>query len=172
MKSKFFTSQAHYYKSLLCETEGKYGRQVAHITLAETLAKDAAKCAKDLAASESSDNDFSEHMMGGWGATAAANGRPAVICTESCKQNLTFLTERKNAAVRDNDIVYHDMVPSAESLEPLDKVSMAKPMKLTEVFPNLKALIGIIIPVIFDLSHAIQLKICTVNIQARTFSND
>lgn len=142
VKVKYFTAQAHYYRSAVCEADAKYGQQVAHLTRAEELAKEAVKLAKDLAAYH--DSDMSETLVGGWASTATikTDGRPSAVCTESCKQNLAFITERKNAAVRDNDVVYNEPVPSLAALEPLEKLALAKAMKLTEVFPAMKAIIG------------------------------
>lgn len=55
---------------------------------------------------------------------------------EMTRVNLTLITERKNVVVKDNELIYHESVPAAESLAPIEKVNVVKAITFAEVGSN------------------------------------
>jgi hypothetical protein len=142
VKMQVMSSIAEYHRSVVAEQENKYGEQCARLALAESIAKEATKSAKEIPSS-------SPHLFLATTALVVkptgkkdAPPSPASVMTEAAKQLLQFMTERKNAANKDNDIIYHESVPAFDSLPSLDKLTMAKPMKLSEVVPTISSVIG------------------------------
>jgi hypothetical protein len=131
VKSKHFEALAHYHKSTQSETDGKYGEGVAHMTKAETLAKEANKLAYAFSGSLA----FIP-AMAGVSAGASSTQTLSSVLVEVTKNSLALITERKNAVVKDNDIIYHDSVPSIESLPAIEKLGAAKPITFAEVCTN------------------------------------
>ncbi|KAJ3172308.1 bck1-like resistance to osmotic shock [Irineochytrium annulatum] len=134
IKTKHFDALAHYHRSLHLEQESKYGECVAHITKAENLAKEANKMSTSFNNSHSS---FTTYVISPGGAgSASANSSASAAILEHTKFLLSVITERKNAVTKDNDIIYHDSVPSVDTLAAVEKVSAAKPITFAEVCAN------------------------------------
>ncbi|KAJ3411416.1 bck1-like resistance to osmotic shock [Chytridiales sp. JEL 0842] len=133
IKAKHFEALSHYHKSLQSETDAKYGESVSHITKAEALAKEANKLANSFAGTLSFMNTISNAAVA---VAPSGSQSTSAVLLELTKNSLAVITERKNAVVKDNDIIYHDSVPSIESLPPIEKLSAAKPITFAEVCTN------------------------------------
>ncbi|TPX40515.1 hypothetical protein SeMB42_g05962 [Synchytrium endobioticum] len=131
VKAKHFQAVAMYHKALQLETENKYGEIVAHLTLAETHARDAQKLANTFLSSFPSftTSSLSNSSDSGPGQSTAA----AAALVETTKINLALITDHKNRSTKDNDIIYHEMVPNPETLPPIDKLAAVKPITFSEV---------------------------------------
>ncbi|KAJ3108970.1 bck1-like resistance to osmotic shock [Phlyctochytrium planicorne] len=151
IKNKLFDSIGHYHKSIQLENDGKYGESVAHATKAETLAKEAHKLATAFNGSYSS---FSTYIISPSMSTTvntSPTGSASAAVIEHTKLNLSLATERKNLVTKDNDIIYHDLVPSPDSLTAIDKVAIAKTITFAELCTNGQADVAKIIgPDIFQ----------------------
>ncbi len=57
---------------------------------------------------------------------------------------VTRCAERKETAVKDNDLIYHDILPSESSLPAVDKLVAATPIAIQEIFaaPEVQRVIG------------------------------
>lgn len=58
------------------------------------------------------------------------------------KHYMTLIGEKLSQSERDNEIIYHETVPLFESLSPVDKLMMAKPLTLKEIFSDYQKIIG------------------------------
>lgn len=63
---------------------------------------------------------------------------------EITKFHLALCTEKKNEAQRDNDLIYNAVVPAIETLPQIDKLQVAKPIQIQEVYsaPDVQKTIG------------------------------
>jgi hypothetical protein len=109
---------------LACEGEGKYGECVGRLNVAESLAKDANKISNSFVSS------FSPTV------TQTLPPDAATSLQELVKSNLALITEKKNSATKDNDIVYHEVVPQESVIPPIDKLNAVKQMPIQELYGN------------------------------------
>ncbi|CAG8561009.1 2986_t:CDS:2, partial [Acaulospora colombiana] len=125
IKHKYFSSIAQYQKSIACEGEVKYGECVGRLNIAENLAKEA--------------NKLSNSFVSAFSPTATQTLPPdaATSLQDLTKSNLALITEKKNSATRDNDIIYHEVVPQESVIPPIDKLIAAKPIPIQDLYlPN------------------------------------
>jgi tyrosine-protein phosphatase non-receptor type 23 len=63
---------------------------------------------------------------------------------ELTKSHLALCTEHRATAQKDNDLIYHALLPSEASLPVVDKVSVASPIPIQEVYgtPEVQKVIG------------------------------
>ncbi|GBB99531.1 hypothetical protein RclHR1_03550011 [Rhizophagus clarus] len=122
IKQKYLGSIAQYQKSLACEGEGKYGECVCRLNIAETLAKEAHKLSNNFVSS------FSPTV------TQTLPPDAATSLQDLAKSNLALITEKKNSATKDNDIVYHEVVPQESVIPPIDKLNAVKQMPIQELY--------------------------------------
>ncbi|CAI2174363.1 11117_t:CDS:2 [Funneliformis geosporum] len=122
VKYKYLTSIAQYQKSLACEKESKYGECVSRLNIAESLAKEA--------------NKLSNNFVSAFSPTVTPTLPPdtAISLQELTKSNLALITEKKNSATKDNDIIYHEVVPQESVISPIDKLNAVKPMPIQELY--------------------------------------
>lgn len=119
-----FTAIAQYYRSLAAESESKWGEMVGRIQIAETAIKDAEKQAKSFASGFTQ----SSHP------TVTLTQESASALHEITKSHLAVITEKKAQALKDNDMIYHEAVPSEGSLPPLEKLNATKPLPISELY--------------------------------------
>ncbi|PKK76655.1 BRO1-domain-containing protein [Rhizophagus irregularis] len=124
IKQKYLSSIAQYQKSLACEGESKYGECVGRLNIAETLAKEA--------------NKLSNSFVSSFSPTTTQTLPPdaATSLQELTKSNLALITEKKTSATKDNDIVYHEIVPQESVIPPIDKLNAVKQMPIQELYGN------------------------------------
>jgi hypothetical protein len=125
------------------------------LTLSETLAKEAQKLAtvfgNGLASSAwgaslaATLDSPPASPAGGSGSTS--NGLPsdaASMMTVLTATHLALVTGRKNVAVKDNDLIYHDILPSESQLPTIEPIVAATPISIQEIYasPDVQKLIG------------------------------
>ncbi|VDP93963.1 unnamed protein product [Echinostoma caproni] len=92
-----------YFTGLNEESEQKYGKSIAWFQLAEKRITEAEKLVKDLKESETTN---APHVHGG-----------------PLRTNVQFVAEavrfKLPRLIKDNDFIYHESVPAAETLEPV-----------------------------------------------------
>ncbi len=109
----------------------------------EALAKEAVKAGKDL--SGLSQNSLLVGCTSTTNTSASASKKeasPATNLFELAKTHQALMSEKAAAAIKDNDIIYHAVVPDTSSLVPIEKLNMTKTMKLTELIPTLPSTVG------------------------------
>ncbi|ORX90120.1 BRO1-domain-containing protein [Basidiobolus meristosporus CBS 931.73] len=131
-KQKHYQAVAQYHKALACEAENKYGEVVARLTYAETNAKEATKLVNTFAS----------------GFTPSLTSIPpdaATALQDIAKSSQTIISEKLVSATKDNDLVYHDIVPNVDVLQPIDKLNAVKPIPISELYgPNeIQKVIGV-----------------------------
>jgi hypothetical protein len=123
-KAKLFASVAQYYKSLADAQGGKHGHGLVRMKLAESLAQEAQRLAGAFAYAFVST------------ATPSLPIDAASSLTEIAKAHATLCSEAKAQGVKDNDLIYHDILPSEASLPSIEKLPPAAPITIQEVYGN------------------------------------
>lgn len=64
---------------------------------------------------------------------------------ELTKAHLAMITDKKNEAQRENDLIYNAVLPSPETLTQIDKTAVATPITIQEVYasPDVQKVIGV-----------------------------
>lgn len=147
IKAKYFASLAQYYRAQIDMDKGEYGPGMVRYQLADRLATESHKSAKEFnyyyspgAESSSGDSESGPPRN-----TLPSDAALALL--EITKAHQTLTSEAKEQANKDNDLVYHAVPPSEASLaaiEPLPASSMAAPITIQEIYaqPTVSALIG------------------------------
>lgn len=132
IKAKLYASLAQYYRATADGAAGKHGNLLVRIRLADTLAQDAQRQA----------NTFTYNFVAT--ATPSLPSDAATCLQEICKAHATLCSEGKIQAGKDNDLIYHDILPSEASLPAIDKLPAAAPITIQEVYasPDVSKLIG------------------------------
>ncbi|ORX57043.1 BRO1-domain-containing protein [Hesseltinella vesiculosa] len=124
IKHRYYQALAQQFKAVACEADGQYGEQVARWTVAEQAAKEASgKLATQLIQQATANH--------GQGTLPPDSGS---VLQELCKSLAATCTEKLAAATRDNDMIYHDPVPQASVLTPIDRLNAVKPIPLAELY--------------------------------------
>ncbi|KDN49935.1 BRO1-domain-containing protein [Tilletiaria anomala UBC 951] len=122
-KERYFSSVTQYYRALADESSSQLGACIVRLTIAEREAKEAVALASAFHSSAS-----------GYLASKHLPADATTSLTTIVKTHLAVCTERKALAVKDNDLIYHDILPSESALPPVDKLVAATPMTIQEVF--------------------------------------
>lgn len=133
VKAKHFAALACFHKAQALELDSKYGECVAHFQRSEKLAKEAVDAAKVFAKAFpnwtcQSVGSTSTNVQGGTSAAAAL--------TESMHFLYSLACEKVKQAVKDNDMIYHDIVPHMETLPAVEKLAAVKPCPFADILPN------------------------------------
>ncbi|KAF7377714.1 BRO1 domain-containing protein [Mycena sanguinolenta] len=140
IKSKYLTSQAQFHRSIADTDAGTYGDALARLTLAESLAKEAQRlCAT-----------FTPTYTPATSSGSSASTLPADAATSMAaltKSHVALVSDRRTAALRENDLIYHAIVPSADTLPPIETkttLTIATPIPIQEVYgaPDVQKTIG------------------------------
>ncbi|KAJ6466980.1 BRO1-like domain-containing protein [Mycena sanguinolenta] len=140
IKSKYLTSQAQYHRSIADTDAGTYGDALARLTLAESLAKEAQRlCAT-----------FTPTYTPATSSGPSASTLPADAATSMAaltKSHVALVSDRRTVALRENDLIYHAIVPSADTLPPIETkttLTIATPIPIQEVYgaPDVQKTIG------------------------------
>ncbi|KAG0265202.1 bck1-like resistance to osmotic shock [Mortierella polycephala] len=124
IKAKLFTAIAQYYRSVTAESDSKWGEMVGRIQVAETSVKEAEKLAKTFA------SGFTQSSH----STVTLTQDAANTLHEITKMHVAIITEKKTQAIRDNDMIYHEAVPSEGSLSALEKLNATKPLPISDLY--------------------------------------
>ncbi|KAL0945953.1 hypothetical protein HGRIS_012231 [Hohenbuehelia grisea] len=132
IKAKYFSSLAQYYRGLADNDAGKHGEALVRFTLAESLGKEASRSASSFASL------FVTHMSPNLPADAGTS------IQERTKAHLAICTDKKAEATRENDLIYNAILPSVDALPTIDKLSVATPISIQDVYgaPDVQKVIG------------------------------
>jgi len=127
IKAKLFSSVAQYYRSL---ADKGGGAALVRLKMASTLASEAAKQAASFSY--------------GYYATPTLPADAGTSLVEITKAHAALCTEAAAQAVRDNELIYHDILPSEAALPAIEKLPAATPITIQEVYanPDVSKLIG------------------------------
>ncbi|KAJ7026173.1 BRO1-domain-containing protein [Mycena alexandri] len=140
IKAKYLTSQAQYHRALADTDAGTYGDALARLNLAESLAKEAQR----LCAS------FTPTFTPATSSAPSSSTLPADAASsmaELAKKHVTLVSDRRTAANRENDLIYNAILPSVETLPPIETkttLTIATPIPIQEVYgaPDVQKTIG------------------------------
>jgi hypothetical protein len=132
IKARLFASLAQYYRSVADAAGGKHGAALVRMKMADTAAQDASRQA----------STFSYTFVGS--ATPSLPHDTASSLVEITKAHASLCSEAKVQATKDNDLIYHDILPSEASLTQIEKLPAAAPITIQEVYgnPDVSKLIG------------------------------
>ena len=119
-KAAYFGSVSQYYQALADDETNAHGTALARLALAEKLAKDASKLAYSFPTSPSPTSNI---------ATDASQ-----ILNDMSKRNIANIQEKIVQANKDNDFIYHDIIPSEASLSAVPKVVAAKAITISDIY--------------------------------------
>ncbi|PWN19699.1 BRO1-domain-containing protein [Microstroma glucosiphilum] len=149
-KARHFSSLAHYYKAQADATAGNHGHGLVRLTLAETLSKEAVKLSNGFSAchpassgpSASAATTFGYSTPAASAYTMPSDAGPSLVALVS--SHLALVSEKRAQAVKDNDLIYHDILPSESTLPPIDKTAPAAAISIAEVYatPEVQRVIG------------------------------
>ncbi|KDQ06193.1 hypothetical protein BOTBODRAFT_71084 [Botryobasidium botryosum FD-172 SS1] len=132
IKVKYFQSLSQYHRALADAAAGQHGDALTRFTVAETLAKEAQR----LAAS------FGPSFVLTQSPNLPADTGTAI--QEITKSHLTVCSEKRTEAKRDNDLIYNAVLPSEATLPVIDKLAVATPIPIQDVYgaPDVQRVIG------------------------------
>ena len=122
IKAKYFASLTQFYRALADNATSKYGDALARFQLSESAAKEAHKIA----------SNFNTTFLPQMSPNLPPDSGQALF--ELSKSQLALSTERKLQAQRDNDLIYNAVLPTAETLPPVDKTVVATAIPIQEVY--------------------------------------
>lgn len=131
IKSKLFASLAQFYRARADSEGNNHGDALARLILAESLAKEAHRLALSFSSLYSHGSP-----------TLPVDAGSSIL--ERAKAHMQLCTERKSEAQRENDLIYNAIVPSAETLPPIEKASVASPVSIQDIYgsPDVQRVIG------------------------------
>ncbi|KAI5116512.1 hypothetical protein M0805_001867 [Coniferiporia weirii] len=132
IKSKYFASLSQFHRALADNAAGKYGEALSRFIAADAAAKEASRTASSF---------------GGMFMTQMSPNLPpdaGSSIQELTKVHFALCTDKKNEAQRDNDLIYNDVAPSVDTLSQIDKLAVATPIHIQEVYsaPDVQKTIG------------------------------
>ncbi|KAJ7489516.1 BRO1-like domain-containing protein [Mycena latifolia] len=140
IKSKYLTSQAHFHRSIADTDAGTYGDALARLNLAETLAKEALRLC----------SSFTPTFTPATSTAPSSSTLPADAASSMlalAKSHLALVSDRRTTANRENDLIYNAILPSQDTLPPIETkatLTVATPIPIQEVYgaPDVQKTIG------------------------------
>ncbi|POW01983.1 hypothetical protein PSHT_12257 [Puccinia striiformis] len=134
-KHKYFVSLAQYQRSLADSASSKHGDALARLQIAETAAKEASRYATSFSTS---------YTTASSAGSATLPSDAATSLLELTKTHLALCNEAKVSEQRDNDLIYHEALPSEAALPPIEKSSVGEPIAIQEVYgaPEVQKVVG------------------------------
>lgn len=131
-KAKLFASVAQYQKGLADDAAGKHGAALVRYKKADEDAKEALRIAQG----------FAYQFSAGSEPTLPHDAGTSIV--EIAKAHAAVVAEAKTQGTKNNDLIYHDILPAEASLPPIDKLPAATPVVIQEVYqnPDVSKLIG------------------------------
>ncbi|KAJ6567662.1 BRO1-like domain-containing protein [Mycena vulgaris] len=140
IKSKYLTSQAQYHRAIADTDAGTYGDALARLTLSESLAKEALRLC----------SSFTPTFTPATSTAPSSSTLPADAASSMlalAKSHLALVSDRRTAANRENDLIYNAILPSTDTLPPIETkttLTIATPIPIQEVYgaPDVQKTIG------------------------------
>ncbi|KAH7327928.1 vacuolar protein-sorting protein BRO1 [Stachybotrys elegans] len=120
IKSNLFNSIAQYYQAMADDEANQHGTAVSRLQVAEGLAKEAEKIARNFPSSVPSSSNLSAEC--------------GALLQELTKRHSATVQEKLREAAKDNDYIYHDTVPAEASLPAIAKLPASKPIPVSELY--------------------------------------
>ncbi|KAG8950847.1 bck1-like resistance to osmotic shock [Tulasnella sp. 424] len=124
IKVKYFTALSHYHRSLADTAAGRHGDSLARLNVAERLAKEAHRLGRN----------FNSDFVSTYSPTLPPDAGISIL--DLTKSLQILLGEKREEASRDNDLIYEAVVPPEATLPVIDKLAVAQPIPIQEVYGN------------------------------------
>jgi hypothetical protein len=154
IKAKYFASLAQWYRAGVDMDKGDHGAGLVRYEIADKLAVEAHKLAKEFnytysPLTQNSSSSYTSSIT--WSeetpsyATLPSDAATALL--EITKSHQVITTEARTSSRNDNDLVYHALPPSESSLpviDPLPAAGLAAPITIQEIYAqaSVSSLIG------------------------------
>ncbi|KAK0557259.1 bck1-like resistance to osmotic shock [Tilletia horrida] len=134
VKAKYFASVTQYYRALADDARGEHGVCLVRLTLAESLAREASRLMAP----------FNASLLAAPVPPSTLPSDAGTALTALVSTHLALCTGRKEVAIKDNDLIYHDILPSESALETVDKFAAASPISIQDIYatPEVQKAIG------------------------------
>ena len=120
IKYSYMAAVAQYYQALADDDANAHGTAICRLQSALTLAKEANKMANTFPSSVSPTTNLS------------SDAGPTLV--EMTKKHHTACQEKLAELNKDNDFIYHQLVPAEASLSPVPKLPAAKAIPVSELY--------------------------------------
>lgn len=120
LKQHHMASLAQYYQGIADYEANNYGQAIGRIIASQTAAKEATRVGNTLPATMSPSSNLGSETAG--------------ILIEMVKKQSVAVQEKLAEYNRDNDLIYHQTVPSETSLSPIPKLPAAKAIPVSELY--------------------------------------
>jgi hypothetical protein len=114
------SSLAQYYQGLADDDANSHGTAIARLQAAEVMAKDANRLSNSFPSSVPANSNLSSET--------------GTSLAEITKRHLTNVQEKLAELIKDNDYIYHQMVPAEASLPVIPKLPAAKAIPVSELY--------------------------------------
>jgi hypothetical protein len=119
-KFNFMNSMAQYYQALADDDANSHGMAIARLQVAEGFAREANKIA----------NNFPSSIPPSSNLTADCG----IILADITKRQLVSVQQKLKELTKDNDFIYHQVVPPEASVPAVAKLPAAKPIPVSELY--------------------------------------
>lgn len=120
IKQHHIASVAQYYQAVADYEANKYGEAISRLTAAQNAVREATKLANAFPGNVPSNSNLSSETGG--------------ILLDMTKKQAASITELQAEYNRDNDMIYHQPVPSSENLGSIPKLPAAKAIPVSELY--------------------------------------
>ncbi|KAI9833570.1 MAG: ATP-dependent Lon protease pim1 [Phylliscum demangeonii] len=120
VKSNYMASLAQYYQGLADNDANSHGVAIARLQVAESSAKDALRLA----------NAFPHSMP----ANSNLGAETGATLVELTKRQLANVQDRWKEYTKDNDFIYHQLIPNDAALAVIPKLPAAKAIPVSELY--------------------------------------
>ncbi|KAI7204670.1 BRO1-domain-containing protein [Hortaea werneckii] len=120
IKQHHMASLAQYYQAIADYEANSYGQSIARLEAAQSANKEATKLANSFPSSVSPDSNLSSES--------------GTILVDMTKKHGSTIQELLAEYNRDNDMIYHQLVPSENNLPSIPKLPAAKAIPVSELY--------------------------------------
>jgi hypothetical protein len=120
VKTSYMASLAQYYQAMADDDANSHGTALGRLQAAEDLGKDASKAATSFPSTVT--------------ATSQLPSDTGTTLIEMTKRHLTVVRDKLLILNKDNDFIYHQVVPAEAALSPVPKIAAAKAIPVSELY--------------------------------------
>lgn len=120
IKHQYITAVSEYYQALADDEANEHGSALARLKLADAAAKASFAAAKAFPAKPAPSSNLGTDT--------------STILQSITKRQLEMIQEKTVTFTRDNDMVYHHIVPAEATIQPVPKLPAAKAIPVSELY--------------------------------------
>ena len=120
VKQYWMAAVAQYHQGLADDDTNSHGTAIARLTVAVAQAKEASKLANNFPSSVSETSNLSAET--------------GALLAEMTKKHLTACTEKLAELTKDNDFIFHQLVPAEAALQAIPILPAAKAIPVNELY--------------------------------------